>query len=364
MKVLRSSLTALATVAAFAGGPAMAQDPIRIGYAPPVYDTLDYFGQFAAGFEQEMNRRGAAFEFTARASTQEASIQQQLDIVEDLITLGVDYIIVGPIDYFGIVPALKSANEAGIPIIVINHLDVHPEDAGVDVLAYSGYSHAEGGRITADWALANVLESGDRIGLMFAEPGNQISEDRVGTARDIWAAAGIEIAFEHYAYWEQAKAFDATERLVLANPDVKAIYGGNSAMAMGVGGALAGMDRSDVAVFGYGAVPPELDMIWEGKIRGSIFRDSQSSGRYIADAGHPARRGRDGRAPVSARHGDDLESRRHREQGSGRGPAPDGTLARGRSRQVGDRLPMQWSAFAAKASALPSRGRSPVSAPP
>ena len=284
MKVLRSSLTALATVAAFAGGPAMAQDPIRIGYAPPVYDTLDYFGQFAAGFEQEMNRRGAAFEFTARASTQEASIQQQLDIVEDLITLGVDYIIVGPIDYFGIVPALKSANEAGIPIIVINHLDVHPEDAGVDVLAYSGYSHAEGGRITADWALANVLESGDRIGLMFAEPGNQISEDRVGTARDIWAAAGIEIAFEHYAYWEQAKAFDATERLVLANPDVKAIYGGNSAMAMGVGGALAGMDRSDVAVFGYGAVPPELDMIWEGKIRGSIFRDSQSSGRYIADA--------------------------------------------------------------------------------
>ena len=55
-------------------------------------------------------------------------------------------------------------------------------------------------------------------------------------------------------------------------------------MAMGVGGALAGMGRSDVAVFGYGAVPPELDMIWEGKIRGSIFRDSQSSGRYIADA--------------------------------------------------------------------------------
>ena len=61
-----------------------------------------------------MNRRGAAFEFIARASTQEASIQQ-LDIVEDLITLGVDYIIVGPIDYFGIVPALKSANDAGIP---------------------------------------------------------------------------------------------------------------------------------------------------------------------------------------------------------------------------------------------------------
>jgi ABC-type sugar transport system substrate-binding protein len=268
----------------FGASQATAQETISIGYAPPVYDTLDYFGQFAAGFRAEMDRQGVPIEFTARASTQEANIQQQLDIVEDLITLDVDYIIVGPIDYFGIVPALKSANEAGIPIIVINHLEVHPEDAGVDVLAYSGYSHARGGEITANWALENVLEAGDQVGLMFAEPGNQISEARVGTARDIWMEAGVEIGFEHYAYWEQQRAFDATERLMLANPEVTAIYGGNSAMAMGVAGALDGMGMTDVDVFGFGAVPPELDMIWEGLIRGSIFRDSRSSGRYIAEA--------------------------------------------------------------------------------
>lgn len=262
----------------------VAQEKLKIGFAPPVYDTLDYFGQFAAAFEEEMERQGVAIEFTARASTSEANVQQQLDIVDDLITLGMDYIIVGPIDYFGIVPALQEANKEGVPIIVVNHLDIHPEDANVDVLAYSGYSHAEGGQVTAEWALGNVLSSGDKVGLMFAEPGNQISEQRVGTARDIWTAAGVEIGFEHFAYWEQARAFDATERLILANPDVKAVYAGNSGMAMGVAGALDGMGRTDISVFGFGAVPPELDMIWEGKIKGSIFRDSQSSGRYIADA--------------------------------------------------------------------------------
>jgi ABC-type sugar transport system substrate-binding protein len=231
-----------------------------------------------------MQQQGIPIEFVARASASEANVQQQLDIVDDLITLESDYIIVGPIDYFGIVPAIQEANKQGIPIIVINHLDVHPADAGVDVLAYSGYSHAEGGRITAEWVLESMLSSGDKVGLMFAEPGNQISEQRVGTARDIWSEAGFEIAFEHYAYWEQARAFDATERLILANPDVQAVYAGNSGMAMGVAEALSGMQRNDVSVFGFGAVPPELDMIWEGKIKGSIFRDSQSSGRYIADA--------------------------------------------------------------------------------
>jgi len=292
---MKNSLTGMVLSASLVlgGTAALAQEPLRIGYAPPVYDTLDYFGQFAAGFQDEMEVQGVDIDFIARASAQEANIQQQLDIVEDLITLDVDYIIVGPIDYFGIVPAIQSANEAGIPLIVINHLDVHPDDAGVDVLAYSGYSHAEGGEVTAEWALANVLSEGDSVGLMFAEPGNQISEQRVGSARDIWTDAGIDIGFEHYAYWEQARAFDATERLILANPDVSAVYAGNSSMAMGVAGALAGMDRDDVAVFGFGAVPPELDMIWEGLIRGSIFRDSQSSGRYIADAVASHSRGED-----------------------------------------------------------------------
>lgn len=280
----RITKLAFALFAAFLiGVPALAQT-VRIGFAPPVYDTLDYFGQFAAGFQQELTERGVAFEFIARASTAEANVQQQLDIVEDLVVLGVDYIIVGPIDYFAIVPALQAANEAGIPIFVVNHLAVHPEESNVDVLAYSGYFHEVGGEVTANWALENLLQSGDQVGLMYAEPGNQISEARVGSARDIWTAAGIEVAFEHYAYWEQARAFDATERLVLAHPNIKAIYAANSAMAMGTATALDGMGRSDIAVFGYGAVAPELDMIWEGLIKGAIFRDSQSSGRYIAEA--------------------------------------------------------------------------------
>jgi len=281
----RMLIKTIAIVATLSLGLANAQT-VQIGFAPPVYDTLDYFGQFAEGFQNRLDDLGVDYEFTARASTAEANMQQQLDIVEDFITLGVDYIVVGPIDYFGIVPALQSANEAGIPIIVINHLDVHPDDSDVDVLAYSGYSHAEGGRITAEWALDNVLEAGDQVGLMFAEPGNQISEERVGTARDIWLEAGVEVAFEQYAYWEQARAYDATERQILAYPEVTAIYAGNSAMAMGTATALDAMGIDDVDVFGFGAVPPELDMIWEGLIRGSIFRDSQSSGRYIAEAIH------------------------------------------------------------------------------
>ena len=37
---------------------ATAQEALKIGFAPPVYDTLDYFGQFAAGFQGELEKLG------------------------------------------------------------------------------------------------------------------------------------------------------------------------------------------------------------------------------------------------------------------------------------------------------------------
>jgi ABC-type sugar transport system ATPase subunit len=53
---------------------------------------------------------------------------------------------------------------------------------------------------------------------MFAEPGNRISEQRVGGACEIWKAPGVVVQFEHQAYGEQARAFDAAERLIQTNP--------------------------------------------------------------------------------------------------------------------------------------------------
>jgi hypothetical protein len=50
------SALALSASLALAATTAVAQAPLKIGFAPPVYDTLDYFGQFAAGFQAEPSR--------------------------------------------------------------------------------------------------------------------------------------------------------------------------------------------------------------------------------------------------------------------------------------------------------------------
>ena len=271
---------------ATAGGQSAAEDDgvITIGYAPAVYDSTDYFGQFDQGLRDTLTEAGVAFEVRGRAPLQESDLSGHVAIVEDFITIGVDYIIFGPTDPSAVVPAIRQANEAGIPVIINNHLTPLPADAGVEVLTYAGYSHATGGRVTAEYTVNNILEPGDEMAILFGQSGAAASVQRGVPAKEILEAAGINIVYEQPADWQRERAYDATERLLVSHPDVRAVYAVNSAMAMGAAEATVAAGRTDVHVFGYGAVISEIDMIWEGSITGSIFRDAYSSGQQGADA--------------------------------------------------------------------------------
>ncbi len=272
---------------AVAGGQGEAAEDdgvITIGYAPAVYDSTDYFGQFDQGLRDALTEAGVEFEVRGRAPLQESDLSGHMAIVEDFITIGVDYIIFGPTDPEAVIPAIRQANEAGIPIIINNHLDPLPADAGVEVLTYAGYSHATGGRVTAEYIVDNILDPGDEMAILFGQPGAAASAERGEPAKEILEAAGINIVYEQPADWQRERAYDATERLLVSYPDVKAIYAVNSSMAMGAAEATVAAGRDDVHVFGYGSVIAEIDMIWDGMITGSIFRDAYSSGQQGADA--------------------------------------------------------------------------------
>jgi ribose transport system substrate-binding protein len=257
---------------------------IVIGYAPAVYDSTDYFGQFDAGLRDTLTEAGVSFSIRGRAPLQESDLSGHMAIVEDFVTIGVDYIIFGPTDPEAVIPAIEQANAAGIPVIINNHLTPLPEDANVEVLTYAGYSHEDGAVVTANYIVDNLLSAGDEAAILFGQPGAAASAQRGEPAKRILLDAGINIVYEQPADWQRERAYDATERLLAAHPDVKLVYAVNSAMAMGAAEATVAADRRDVHVFGYGSVIAEIDMIWEGLMTGSIFRDAYNSGQQGADA--------------------------------------------------------------------------------
>ena len=260
------------------------KEKIIIGFAPQCYDTTDYFGQFHIGFAEEAEEIGLEFEWYGRAPLTPTDFVGHNQIIEDFITVGVDYIIASTASPHDIVSSIELANEAGIPVIYCNRLDPI-EDVEVDILTYTGYSHWEGGEIAAKWALENVLEPGDEIAIIYALPGDDISMKRGNSFKEMVEEAGVVVVYEAYSEWTREKAYEETERMISTFPNLKLIYGIASHPAGGAAEAVAAAGLSgEIHVLGYGCISVEIDQIWEGLITASVFRDAQSNGRQAANA--------------------------------------------------------------------------------
>lgn len=295
MKALLAGTAAVALTGAFVlGSPAQAQDgKVVIGYTPPTLDISDFMGQFEIGMKEALDDLGWDYEMFSRSPADHTAHTQQRNIVDDLITLEVDYMVVIPTSFESQIPAYRAVNAAGIPLVIGNYLDPLPDEAGVDVLRYAGYSHAEGGRMAGEF-MAENLEPGSKIAILYGDPG-LVSNQRGGVAKEILEAAGMEIVGEEYAEWDRDRAFQATQDLLTRNPDLDVIYAASSAMAIGALAATRAsglVPNEDVRIVGFGGTIEELDAILAGNMWAAVFRDPIATGAGAVEAIRMHREGR------------------------------------------------------------------------
>ena len=139
---------------------------IVIGWTPPditgVFQTAtDFFEQAA----QDANAAGLEVEVVSRSPATHTDFGDQLAIVEDYITSGVDVIAISPADTEAIKPAIQQANEAGIPVIMVNLLE---EQADIEVASYIGFDNSEAASVSAYSLLdyfggPGVLGAGEQV---------------------------------------------------------------------------------------------------------------------------------------------------------------------------------------------------------
>lgn len=147
---------------------------IVIGWAPAdisgVYKTAtDYFEKAA----MEGREHGINVEVITRAPAKHVAFADQVAIIEDYIQHPVDVIAISAIEVEAIRRAIKKANEAGIPVIIVNQLE--PID-GMEVASYIGFDNTVVGAISAYSVLdylggPGILGKGERVEL---EPGTYL----------------------------------------------------------------------------------------------------------------------------------------------------------------------------------------------
>ena len=162
----------------------------------------------------------AAEDYGVDATFQSAdgSLEKQIGVVENFIAQKVDAILINAVDDQGIIPALRKAEDAGIPVIMMAN-DV--KDPYPYKTLYPDYDNmAMQARALATW-----LDGQGQVALLIGSRGNSVSDAREAGFVDTMEAEfpDIDIVAKLATNWDAAKGADVTETLLNQHPDVQGI---------------------------------------------------------------------------------------------------------------------------------------------
>lgn len=210
---------------------------------------------------------------TVLAAQRESDTAEQMRIMEDQITLGVDAIILVPNGSRELAPAIARANEAGIPVLIVDtKMDPEAmEEAGAVAETFIGSDNYLGGSIAAE-TIADLLDGEGKVAVLEGLPGHETAWARdSGFKETIANYSGIEIVASQTANWDRAEGLNVFSNILAANPDIDALFAANDQMALGAMQAMESAGRlDDIIVVGFDANKDARDAIAEGTMYGSV----------------------------------------------------------------------------------------------
>jgi ABC-type sugar transport system substrate-binding protein len=232
---VRGILLALAaTLTAFCSGPA--SEDTGAGTIGVAFETLQTEFWVAAidAIRSELDSRG----MTMLEAIADGDANKQLEQVRGFIARGVDGIIVVPKDGKSVIPMIRAANEADIPIVLFNRPPDSSSALSVAVVA----DNLGIARATAEYLCEVARQSGEKkqAAILVGDLGDQNSIQR----RDGFDAAmaecedAVEVVSRIPTEWNQEKALAGVTNALQAHPDLGLIFTSSDFMLPSIVSAL------------------------------------------------------------------------------------------------------------------------------
>lgn len=190
---------------------------------------------------------------------------KQASSIEDLIQQKVDVIIINPTDSAAIVPAVESANAAGIPVITVDRTS----DGG-KVTTHIASDNKAGGILAAKF-IAEQLGGAGKVVELEGIPGSSAARERgAGFNEEIAKSSGIQIAAKQPADFDRAKGLTVMENILQGNKDVKAVFAHNDEMALGALKAIEAAGAPGILIVGFDATDDAVKEVFAGKLSATV----------------------------------------------------------------------------------------------
>jgi len=198
--------------------------------------------------------------------------QKQLNQIDDAIMQEVDAIIVVPIDYSGISPGVKSANEAGIPVVC---LGIESESGEY---TFVGCQNRDAGVMQAEY-MAEHLPENAKVLYLSGTPGLYHSVERHDGFYETMEEPrpDVEMVAEMTGEYTRDKAQKVVEDWCQSYDQFDAVVCANDQMALGAVEALKAAGRLDgVLIAGIDATDEAMEKIESGEMAISIRQSADA----------------------------------------------------------------------------------------
>ena len=203
--------------------------------------------------------------------------EKQNDQIHELLAGGIDLLVINPVDFQQIRPALEEAREADVPVVIVDSQVSDPS-----LVACTIASDNYGAGVLCAEHLMRTRDSA-RIALL-EHPTAQSAVDRIrGFCDTIAAHPQYQIAGRASSDGQLELAMPALDGLLDADPTIDVVMALNDPTALGAMAALEERHLLDrTLVYGVDGAPEAKNMIFEGVMTATVAQSPIQIGQTTA----------------------------------------------------------------------------------
>jgi ribose transport system substrate-binding protein len=248
MRMTKALPAALALAVAALSGCANPGDSgaTKIGYVVN-FGSHEWYQNVIQGAEDASADEGYEFEW----EDANVDLSKQITQAENMLTEGVDVLMLSPVDPDGLSSVMSQAAESEVPVVTESNTVPGAETA-------VGIENLEAAKMLGEWAgdhITNTLRTKAKV-LIVGLPTQVDTRDRVAGFKEGLAASGadFEIVQEVNGGGLKDQALEVSADAITANPDINMIFGINDDSALGGTQAYqeANLDMSKLTTLGFG----------------------------------------------------------------------------------------------------------------
>ena len=266
MTTRRNLLGAISALALLvSGGASFAQETREIALI-----SKGFQHQFWQAVKAGADKAGAELGVTVtfEGPDNETQVDRQIDMLAAALSRNPAAIGFAALDSQAATPLLQQAKDAGIPVIAF--------DSGVDSdipLTTATTDNVAAAALAAD-KMAELIGEEGKIAVVAHDQTSRTGIDRRDgfVNRIAEAYPNIEIVSVQYGGGDQLQSTEITKSILLANPDLKGIFGTNEGSAIGVANGKQELN-SQVVVIGFDSGAAQKGMVESGLMNGAITQN-------------------------------------------------------------------------------------------